>query len=62
MRGNPHSYQSIAHEDPGYWPSECEICHDAEAVEHDSSSGQEICSSCMDDLEAEYFGDSKEDG
>ena len=51
MRGNPHSYQAIAHEDPGYWPQECERCHEAEAGEYDNESEQNVCSVCFDELE-----------
>lgn len=50
MRGNPHSYQSIAHEDPGYWPVECEGCHEAAAEEYDETTDQNLCEGCFDDL------------
>ena len=51
MRGNPHSYQAIAHEDPGYYPSECEGCHEAAAEEYHEETDQELCESCFDELE-----------
>ena len=51
MRGNPHSYQSIAFGDPGFWPSPCEECEEAEALEYDNETERELCVGCMDDLE-----------
>lgn len=51
MRGDPHSYQAIAHEDPGYYASECEECHEAEAVEYDSDDERDLCAVCFEEME-----------
>ena len=52
MRGNPHSYQSIAYGDPGYYPSKCEgdDC-DREALEYDSDTDRNLCVFCFDEAE-----------
>lgn len=55
MRGDPHSYQSIAHEDPGYWPSECEECHEAYAVE--ILDDRNLCAVCFDEAEEKEMSD-----
>ena len=51
MRGDPHSYQAIAHEDPGYESPECEECHEAEAVEWDSEGERDLCAVCFEEME-----------
>ena len=63
MRGDPHSYQAIAHEDPGYNEGQemCEICDEEPTWEHYADIDKWVCDACAGDMtDDEYEGLKKE--